>query len=68
MIRRIIPYQIWKRHLHDRKLPSVTKGKKYIKKIGVESPRKADQRNYIEKEKRFINDNKLVNVRSNRKL
>ncbi len=68
MIRRIIPYQIWKRHLHDRKLPSVTSGKKYTKPIGIESPRKADNCKYTEKEKRFMNYNKLENVRSNEKL
>ncbi len=68
MIRRIIPYQIWKRHLHDSKLPSVKPATKFRKLIGVESPRKADNCKFGTKEKRLIKDNKLENVRSNRKL
>ena len=68
MLRRIIPYQIWKRHLHDSKLPSIKPATKFRKVIGIKSPRKADFCKKGEKEKRFIKDNKLENDRSNRKL
>ena len=69
MIRRIIPYQIWKRSLHDSKLPSIKPSTKFRKTvIGTKSPRKADFCKKSEKEKRFIKDIQLENDKSNRKL
>ena len=68
MIRRMIPYQIWKRHLHDSKLPSIKPSTKFRKIIGTKSPRKADFYKKSEKEKRFIKDIQLENDRRNRKL